>query len=589
MIRAWRRIAVPAAAFALVLAAVPAAVGFADEPPKAGPSEPAAPPAPTPKAGNQEEAAKAFDQGEVKREEGKWLEAVKFFGDAVNADEGMWLGNVRYQEAALAAGAGADLVKEYDTLVKEKPDDLPLKLHRMRLDPPALRIEALNAMLKAKPGERLALLELGRALLAMGDAEKAKKALEAVWAQRPEVGEPLYLSAEALRKSGDAAGARARLEGAVKQSPELFEAILDLSRLDLLEGKFEDALKRADSVLTMRPSYLAAMLIRSEACLRLGKVEDARAALDTALRVNPDDAEALVASADLMAKGAKEEGLKKAVELYRKALASKTAPQLRALYGLGWAQERLGMLPEAASSYREASLLAPSDAAIVNSVGVVFLKQKKFADALLQFKKAIDLDPLSPEAYSNTGAVSDEQSDWNEAIKWYMKVLALKGQDKNVRALLNAAFDHEALSGYKKAEELLLRVRVIRPDDAEVATYYGDNQFFQHKWKNAIKAYQDATKLDEKNRFAWRGLGLSLVQDDKDEDAVAPLEKAKALKKDDPATLLALGDIYSGNGDARDLPKAVENYEAYLKAGGSNTDVQTIVDEIKKEIAAGKK
>ena len=549
------------------------------------------PPAPTaaPKAGDREAAAKAFDLGLVAREEGKWAEALKKFGEALGGDESMWLAHVRYQEAALAAGFGADLVKEYDELIKEKGADPALKLHRMRLDPVTMRIEALGAMLKAAPGDRLTLLELGRASLAVGDVAAAKKALEAVWAQRPEIGEPLYLSSEALRRSGDLAGARTRLEGAVKQSPELFDAILDLSRIDLLESKFEDAQKRADTVLAMRPSYLAALLVRSEACARLGKAEEARAALDTALRVNPDDPEALIAAADLTAKGAKEEGLKKALDLYKKALQSKGVSPLRALYGLAWTQERLNMLPEAFASYREAGQLAPGDAAIVNSVGVVLLKQKKFSDAVVQFKKAIDLDKESPEAYANMGAVSEEQSDWNEAIKWYMKVLALKGQDKNVRALLSAAFDHEALSGYKKAEELLLRVRAIRPDDAEVATYYGDNQFFQHKWKTATKAYQEATKLDEKNRFAWRGLGLSLEQDDKPDDAVVPLEKAKALKKDDPATLLALGDIYSGSSDARDLPKAVENYEAYLKAGGSNTDVQAIVDELKKEIAAGKK
>ena len=60
---------------------------------------------------------------------------------------------------------------------------------------------------------------------------------------------------------------------------------------------------------------------------------------------------------------------------------------------------------------------------------------------------------------------------------------------------------------------------------------------------------------------------LALEQDDKPQEAVSALEKAKALKKDDPATLLGLGDLYSGNTDVKDLAKALENYEAYQKAG----------------------
>src|SRR5205085_9982737 len=121
----------------------------------------------------------------------------------------------------------------------------------------------------------------------------------------------------------------------------------------------------------------------------------------------------------------------------------------------------------------------------------------------------------------------------------YKKLLAMKGQDKNVRALLSCAFDYEATTSYKEAEALLERVLPIRPTDSEVHTFYGDNQYFQHKWKSSIKAYQEATKLDEKNRFAWRGLGLALVGDDHDhsQDAVVAPDQARAPHADHPPPL----------------------------------------------------
>lgn len=561
----------------LVCGALLASAGMVrgDDPPAA----PAAPAEADPLA-----AGKHAEQGDVLREEGKWDEASRAYGKSLDADENQYLVHVRYQEAVIKSGKGAELVPEYDELLKERPADAALKLHRMRLDPPASRVERLVPMVRATPGDGMLQLELGRAALAAGETSVAKKALEAAFAVAPRLADVFELSCEALRRAGDGAGLRTRLENRLKQDPESFETLIRLARLDLVEGRTKDAYERAVAVLGMRPSYLVAMLVRSEAASRLGKAEEALQALEAALRLNPADPDALIATADLVAKGAAEEGLKRAVELYKKALEVKPAPPaLRAWYGLGWAHERLNQLKEAGEAYREASLLAPSDAAIVNSVGVVLLKQKSFQSALVQFRKAIDLDPKSPEAYLNVAMVAEQQNDWNEAIKQYQKVLGMKGQEGNIRALLNCAFDHEALSQFKKAEELLVRVRQLRPQDSDVATFLGDNLFFQKKWKDAVRAYQDAVKLDEKNRFAWRGLGMALAQDDKLKEGIEALEKARALKPDDPPTLIVLGDLYLMQ---QELEKALEAYRAYVKAGGTNQDVPVLIEAIEKELAS---
>lgn len=533
------------------------------------------------------EARRQFEAGVLAREEGRWGDAAKAFGKSLDADESDYLTHVRYQEAVIEGGEGAALPKDYDELLRDRgATDAFLKLHRLRLDPPASRETALAALLKATPGDPAVLLELGRAQLALDNAAAAKKSLEPAYAARPDLADVLALSVEALRRSGDTAGARARLEGVLKKQPENYDALLHLARLDLAEGKLDTAVKRTDAVLGMRPTLLGAFFVRSEAASRLGKVEDSRAALESVLKIHPGDIEGSIALADLLEKGATKEGLAQAVELYKKVLATKGAPLLRAHYGLAWVYERSNQLDLAAAEYREALLLAPGDAAVVNSVGVVLLRQKKFQEAIVQFKRAIDLDPLAPEAYANLGAVADEQADWNEGIKWYTKVLALKGQDKNVRALLNCAFDYEALTQYKKAEDFLEKVRAVRPDDSEVATFLGDNLSFQKKWKAAIKVYVEALKLDEKNRFALRGLGIAYSQDDQIDKALDTLEKAKSLKPDDATTLLVLGDLYLSK---EDYEKALTNYEAYVKAGGSNGDIPGLIEQIKAQIASKKK
>jgi len=569
----------------LALSSAVRSAGADDAPPAAAPPGSSAPAASAPP--DRVEARRQFEAGELAREEGRWVDAAKAFGLALDADESDYLAHVRYQEAVIEGGEGAALPKDYDELLRERGAvDPALRLHRLRVDPPATRAAALATALKATPGDPAVLLELGRAQLALDEVPGAKKSLEAAFASKPDFADVLLLSVEALRRAGDVAGARARLEGVLKKQPENYGALLHLARLDLVEGKLDTAVKRADAVLGMRPTLLGAFFVRSEASSRLGKVEDARAALESILKIHPGDVEASISLADLLEKGATKEGLAQAVELYKKVLTVKGAPLLRAHYGLAWVYERSNLLDLAAAEYREAGLLAPGDAAVVNSVGVVLLKQKKFQEAIVQFKRATDLDPAAPEAYANLGAVADEQADWNEGVKWYLKVLSLKGQDKNVRALLNCAFDYEALGTYKKAEDFLEKVRAVRPDDSEVVTFLGDNLSFQKKWKAAIKVYLDAVRLDEKNRFALRGLGIAYSQDDQLEKALESLEKAKALKPDDATTLLVLGDLYLSK---EDLEKALANYEAYVKAGGSNGDIPALIEQIKAQIDSKKK
>jgi tetratricopeptide (TPR) repeat protein len=108
----------------------------------------------------------------------------------------------------------------------------------------------------------------------------------------------------------------------------------------------------------------------------------------------------------------------------------------------------------------------------------------------------------------------------------------------------------------------------------------------QGKYEEAIKEYQEAVRLDEKNRYAWRGLGLALAADGKPQDAVDALEKAKGLKPDDQVTLLVLGDLYLT--EIENLEKALENYKGYVKAGGSNPDVPNLIGQIEREIEARK-
>jgi tetratricopeptide (TPR) repeat protein len=539
-----------------------------------------------PASGRVEAAKKHLEEGEVKREEGKWADAQRAFERAADLDPANFACHVRLQEAGARAGAAAALAARYEKLVADRPLDAAAALHKLRLATPAERIATLEKQGVHKTTDVDGLRELGRAYLAVGQHAPAKKLLDLAQGLRPADRELVLLFAEAAQAAGDATGAQTRLEQALREDPEAWDVHLALARLHALADRPKDAGERADLVLALRPTHLGAMILKAETLSRLGKPADALKVLEGALAVNPADLEARVAWADLTAKSGTEEGLKKAIEAYLKVVAANPRHG-HARYGLAWAYERQNNLVEAEKNYKEALLAAPGDVYAVNSLGLVLLRQKRFAEAATQFKKAIDLDPQSPAPYLNLGATFDEQQQWSEALTWYAKCLKLKGQDKNIRALLNSAFDNEALVAYGKAEDFLVKVRAIKPDEPDYAVFLGDNLYFQKKWKAAIKQYLEATKLDPKHRFAWRGLGAAQAADGKAEDAVESLEKARALKADDAQVLFMLGDLYYR--DLENLDKALDAYQAYVKAGGTDTSIPGLIEQIKAEIAERKK
>ncbi|MDJ0520624.1 MAG: tetratricopeptide repeat protein [Planctomycetota bacterium] len=531
-----------------------------------------------------ESANEYLDEGFAAREEHLVSEAADAFWKAVESDPLNYRACVHYQETALAAGDPiADIQRDFDKFVEDYPTYLCFKLHRMRLDAPDARLEALTKLAKSKVKSSDVHLEIGRVLLAKGQAKSAVEALTKALAlkvgDRPDV---LLLLAEAEHAVGKTEAAMQRLDAAVKAKAAFFQARVMLARLQLLMEQPEPAAANADVVVKQRPSYIAAFLIKSEALLQLEKEDEARETLKAAYRINKEVDDVVIAYADLWARQETEASYQQAVKLYQEVV-DRNEESWRALYGQGWVLERLEKFEEAEEKYREVAGIRPSSVAAINSVGYVLFKQGRVSEAQVQFKRALDLDETFVTAMANLGATLDAQAKYGEAIKIYEQVLKMKGQEDNLRALINCAFDYEAVGSLPKAQTLLLRAHKVLPEDPNIVVWIGDNNYFQRKWKDAEKWYQQAIAIDEKLFFGWRGLGLTMAQRKRWSDAAQALEKASKLKPEDLEMYVILGDIYYG--ELKDLKSALTKYEEFVQRGGNDPEIRDAILEIKKELA----
>lgn len=534
--------------------------------------------------GDPEMSAELFDEAENLRERGMLVEAATKYWEAVDADLRNFDAYVRYIDSALRIGDPVDqIIGDLDSFIEDWPKLLGLRLHKLRVTTDAAeRVIALEGMRKANATSCDLHLEIGRAKLASADLKGAIEALTTAAALvKGSRGDLLMMLANAEYDAGKKKEARARLDAAVSANGEDFNAILGLARFDLRELDDKKALERATQVLTMRAGHIAATLLKAESESRLEQMEAALATLLTARREYPKNADVAIAYADLRSREETEQSYKAAEVIYKDVL-SRDEEDTRALYGLGWLYEKQEKFEEAAAQYKEVAAIRPDDFMAVNSYGYVLYKQGRISDAQVQFKKATDLNPDYVTAVLNLGATYDVQAKYNDGIKLYEKVLATKGLGRNMRALINCAFDYEALGVFPKALKMLLAAHKIDPKDHKLVVWIGDNHYFQKKMKDAVSWYQKAIELEEKYFFAWRGLGYALARLKRWEDCVKALEKANSLDEDDLDVMVALGDIYQH--EIEDLEAALKWYQEYVQRGGDDPAVRDIIVEIQKRL-----
>ncbi|HEV1994144.1 MAG TPA: tetratricopeptide repeat protein [Candidatus Acidoferrum sp.] len=181
-----------------------------------------------------------------------------------------------------------------------------------------------------------------------------------------------------------------------------------------------------------------------------------------------------------------------AVEDFQQAL--KAEPTSDAAYrGLGSAYEHLGKLQEAERTYREAISLRPNYWASYNWLGAFYYRQARYAEAAEMFGQVVALAPDSFRGLNNLGAMDIVAGRYDAAVTTLQRSLAL------------------------------------RPTAAAYSNL-GNAYFYQRRFADAARAFEEALKLDERNYTVWWSLGDAYQwMPEKRALATGPYQKAITL------------------------------------------------------------
>ncbi|MGB0525073.1 MAG: tetratricopeptide repeat protein [Flammeovirgaceae bacterium] len=171
------------------------------------------------------------------------------------------------------------------------------------------------------------------------------------------------------------------------------------------------------------------------------------------------------------------------VRCYTKAIELGYNPLYQAYHSRGFAKDDLGQYKEAILDYDKAIQLNPNHTNAYNNRGFAKRKLGRYKEAILDYNKAIQLNPNYANAYHNRGFAKRKLGKYKEAILDYDKAIQLSPNFEN--AYHNRGFAKRKLGKYKEAIQDYNKTIELNPTDPD--TYYNRGHI-----KKELGNYQEA-------------------------------------------------------------------------------------------------
>ena len=230
-------------------------------------------------------------------------------------------------------------------------------------------------------------------------------------------------------------------------------------------------------------------------------------------------------------------------------------------YNLGLAYENQGLWSQAETCYQQALQHRPDYAKALNNLGSVLKAQGKVeaaearfraalacdaagveslinlgslvsvpvAEAETHLRRACQLAPHNPAAWTELGLVLQRQEKWDDAAACYQKAVHLQPDWARYNNLGLVWLHQNHLS---KSEDALRQALALSPDNAVVLNNLGNTLKAQGRLSEAVACLRQAVAQRSEDAECQNNLGLALHEQDQFTEAEACFRQALMLKPD---------------------------------------------------------
>ena len=247
-----------------------------------------------------------------------------------------------------------------------------------------------------KPQNKLGeLIDQAKKHLEAGEIDKAKALSGKILGIKPGSAAGLMVLGDAEAAAGNMDAAREAYLEASQNADLYLEPLRKLAELAERTGDLEEALKYLGKLNKLSPLNSERKIEMGEIHLELGNDDRAEELFNAAItQISNDAMEHIAELATQIAKIYEKENPVRAEAYIRKALNAKSKN------------------------------LTKEDMRLFNKLGVALRKQGKWQDAVLEYRRALEIDPCDDTIYYNMGMAYAESENFSEALKCMEKALS---------------------------------------------------------------------------------------------------------------------------------------------------------------------
>ncbi|MDH5571641.1 MAG: tetratricopeptide repeat protein [Gammaproteobacteria bacterium] len=401
-------------------------------------------------------------------------------------------------------------------------------------------LEAAQSWVKLQPENMEAQQVAAALLLRTGNTEAAIAAFERILGdsvKSEQTGFMLVVSL--LSKERDKKAAISVMDKLVVNRQNNPVALYAYSNLSLFIGELEKAESYIKKVLSIRPDWTEANLLYANILIRQERHTDALGVLKSKVADYPEDSQLRLFYARKLVD-------EKQYELAQKQFSiilDNQPEHIDALYALGLLSVQLKEFDKAQDSFAKLVSLGKRTDEAYYYLGEISERQKRFQDAIDYYKR-VNKEPYYIEAQIRVAVLLANEGDIDQARDQLHRVNA---STLEIELRLYLA-EGEILRNAKQYEEAFdLYTTALQQMPGNARLLYA-RALIAEKFERVNIAIQDLElilKNASDNVEALNALGYTLIdRTDRLEEGLAYIERALAIKPDDPAILDSLGWAY---------------------------------------------
>ena len=404
--------------------------------------------------------------------------------------------------------------------------------------------KVLAEVLKANADDAEAQAMRAALRLTMGTREEidlAATELQALVAKTPNNHLLHFNLGRALMAKGQAEQARIQLEESIKLRSDFLAARELLAKLHLSRNDGAKALQEADNMIKLDPNNLPGHLARSSALLLLQDKEKARQELDFILANYPQNADARYQLGYLAYQS---KDYAKASQVFSELHKSNPA-DMRSLTGVVETLAGQNKMAEAVKEIEAAAAAEPNRADLKVAVGNFYVRSERYDEAIKKYQEVLQKDPKNADVLFKLGETFRRKGDLNQSIETFRKAsqaapndagpllqlgLLMDGTGRRDQAkpiyeqILRIQQDHPiALNNlaFIKAEEgtdldsalsMAQRAFQAQPQSPDIADTLGWVYIRKNLSSEAVRLFTDLTKKYPANPIYHYHYGMALMQ-----------------------------------------------------------------------------